>query len=228
DITVPENTIDVLAAFVLGQMLDELVVDTDVGPATTNMTFWLDAAGRRGGPSVAVGEREGERQAEIGRRRVGRSESKRDATCVPSAGQSKWAGGQARERASSVESESVNGTAGLRRRRAKAHEHGRGERARRGREKMGGRPTCVHDGCVGVLFTDKLLASGNRRRVANSTYPIGSLKGWIQRVLSQHGMAELLQNWRTGPDDHEEMTEPIPADAWKAALDEDTLLGDIP
>ncbi|KAG8682574.1 hypothetical protein FRC08_014882 [Ceratobasidium sp. 394] len=88
--------------------------------------------------------------------------------------------------------------------------------------------TRVNDGCTGILFTNKILASGDRHQVSNSTYPIGSLKAWLQRILLQPGMAELLQNWRTGPDDHEEMVAPISADEWKAALDENALLGDIP
>ncbi|KAG8698413.1 hypothetical protein FRC08_005926 [Ceratobasidium sp. 394] len=88
--------------------------------------------------------------------------------------------------------------------------------------------TCINDGCIGVLFTNKILASGDQRRVSNSTYPVGSLKAWLQRVLLQPGMAELLQNWRTGPDDHEEMVAPISADEWKAVLDENAALGDIP
>ncbi|KAG8722882.1 hypothetical protein FRC08_004512 [Ceratobasidium sp. 394] len=40
-------------------------------------------------------------------------------------------------------------------------------------------------------------------------------------------MAELMQKWRTGPDDDDGLTEPIRADQWRADLDENAPLGDI-
>ncbi|KAG8700743.1 hypothetical protein FRC09_005783, partial [Ceratobasidium sp. 395] len=86
---------------------------------------------------------------------------------------------------------------------------------------------CVNVNCPGILFTEKTLASGDRRRVPNQTYPTASLKAWIQRMLLEPGKSELLQNWRTGPDDHEQLTEPISADEWLATTDRSIPLGDI-
>ncbi|KAG9122636.1 hypothetical protein FRC07_000907 [Ceratobasidium sp. 392] len=86
---------------------------------------------------------------------------------------------------------------------------------------------CVNEGCAGVLFTDKILASGNRRQVPGKTYPTASLKAWLQRIVLEPRKPELLQNWRTRPDDHEPDAGPISADEWKATLNLDAPLGDI-
>ncbi|KAG9117693.1 hypothetical protein FRC07_007346, partial [Ceratobasidium sp. 392] len=87
--------------------------------------------------------------------------------------------------------------------------------------------TCVNEGCDGVLFTEKVLASGDRRRAPSKSYPIASLKAWLQRIVLEPGKSELLQNWRTRPDDHEPDAGPISADEWKATLNLDAPLGDI-
>lgn len=61
---------------------------------------------------------------------------------------------------------------------------------------------CLNEGCDGILFTTRRLASGSQRRVSKLTYPYASPIAWLRHVLSLPGMAELMQTWRTGQDDH--------------------------
>ncbi|KAG8740271.1 hypothetical protein FRC10_004526, partial [Ceratobasidium sp. 414] len=68
---------------------------------------------------------------------------------------------------------------------------------------------CLNEGCEGTLFTIRTLASGGRRRISNLTYPYASPIAWLRHMLSQAGMAELMQTWRTGNDDHEQLTAPV-------------------
>ncbi|QRV96764.1 hypothetical protein RhiJN_24782 [Ceratobasidium sp. AG-Ba] len=87
--------------------------------------------------------------------------------------------------------------------------------------------TCINIGCTGVLFTEKVLATGERRRVSNLTYPTGSIIAWLKRMFLQPGIAELMQSWRTQAEDTEEFTPPISADEWVEARDPNEPLGDI-
>ncbi|QRW04041.1 hypothetical protein RhiLY_03040 [Ceratobasidium sp. AG-Ba] len=87
--------------------------------------------------------------------------------------------------------------------------------------------TCVNIGCTGILFTEKVLATGERRRVSNLTYPTGSIIAWLKRMFLQPGIAELMQSWRTRAEDTEEFTRPISADEWLEACDPNEPLGDI-
>jgi hypothetical protein len=91
-----------------------------------------------------------------------------------------------------------------------------------------GQDTCVNIDCTGVLFVDKILASGERRRTSSLTYPVASLIAWLRRIFSQPGMAELMQNWRTQPDDHDNMTTPISVEDWMVNLDHNRPLADMP
>lgn len=58
---------------------------------------------------------------------------------------------------------------------------------------------CLKAECTSILFTNKVLTSHKRRRVSSLTSPVASLISWLQRIFSQPGMAELMQNWRDGP-----------------------------
>lgn len=87
---------------------------------------------------------------------------------------------------------------------------------------------CLNEGCEGILFTTRRLASGSQRRVSNLTYPYASPIAWLRHVFSLPGMAELMQTWRTGDDDHDEFTAPISSDEWLHGLDPDKPIGDIP
>lgn len=87
--------------------------------------------------------------------------------------------------------------------------------------------TCLNEDCNGVLFTICRLASGRKQRVSNLTYPFASPIAWIRHLLSLAGMAELLQTWRTSPEDHDQMSQPIHSDEWMRNLDPDEPLADI-
>ncbi|QRV79852.1 Transposase family tnp2 [Ceratobasidium sp. AG-Ba] len=86
---------------------------------------------------------------------------------------------------------------------------------------------CLNDGCEGVLFTSRELASGGRRRVSAVTYPFTSPIAWIQHMLSRPGMAELLQNWRSDRHDDHVFGAPISCEEWMRNLDINRPLGDI-
>ncbi|CUA74382.1 UvrD/REP helicase [Rhizoctonia solani] len=88
--------------------------------------------------------------------------------------------------------------------------------------------TCINEGCEGVLYTIRRLASGSLRRVPNKTVPFASPIAWIRHLLSLPGMAELLQTWRNEErGDYDDLTEPIRADEWRAHLSQNEPLGDI-
>jgi hypothetical protein len=84
---------------------------------------------------------------------------------------------------------------------------------------------CLNEGCNGILFADKTLASGTLKRSSALTYPCVSIKSWLRRMLSRDGIPELLQAWRkpgdTGPG------EPVTAEAWFDQQDLDSPLGDV-
>ncbi|KAG8721874.1 hypothetical protein FRC08_009397 [Ceratobasidium sp. 394] len=84
---------------------------------------------------------------------------------------------------------------------------------------------CLNDGCPGILFTVRALASGGRRRVSNLTYPYASPIAWLRHMLIQPGMAELMQTWRT-EDDHE-LAAPVSSQDWMRDLNHNQPLGDI-
>lgn len=86
---------------------------------------------------------------------------------------------------------------------------------------------CENNGCNGILFDVKELASRERRRISRLTYPVASITTWLRRLLSYPGIAELMQNWRDGPDDDEEDTEPITPEQWRDLLEIDRILSDI-
>jgi hypothetical protein len=85
--------------------------------------------------------------------------------------------------------------------------------------------TCLTEECEGELFTEKLLASGERKRMPALTYPYASIKGWLRRMLSRDGYPELMQAWRT-PTDHG-AARPTSCRQWYDQLDLDQPLGDI-
>jgi hypothetical protein len=87
--------------------------------------------------------------------------------------------------------------------------------------------TCLNDGCEGVLFTVRNLASGSRRRVPNLTYPFASPIAWLKHMLSLPGMSELMQNWRNDQNDDWGLRGPISSEEWMRDLNVDRPIGDI-
>ncbi|KAG8705692.1 hypothetical protein FRC08_001513 [Ceratobasidium sp. 394] len=88
-------------------------------------------------------------------------------------------------------------------------------------------PTCLNEGCEGILFTLRNLASGGRRRVSNETYPFASPIAWVRHMLSLPGMAELMQTWRSNQMGDHGLSAPISSDEWMRTLDVNRPLGDI-
>ncbi|KAG8703013.1 hypothetical protein FRC09_004399 [Ceratobasidium sp. 395] len=84
---------------------------------------------------------------------------------------------------------------------------------------------CLNEGCEGVLFVIRNLASGGRRRVSNLTYPYASVIAWLRHMLIQPGIAELMQTWRAH-DDHG-MSAPVSSQDWMHELNYQKPLGDI-
>jgi hypothetical protein len=87
--------------------------------------------------------------------------------------------------------------------------------------------TCLNEGCSGVLFTSRRLASGSRRRVPHLTFPFASPIAWIRHILNLAGMPELLQTWRTQEGDIELLTAPVSAQEYINDLDVDSPIADI-
>jgi hypothetical protein len=86
---------------------------------------------------------------------------------------------------------------------------------------------CENEGCNGILFDMKELASRERWRVSQLTYPVASLIAWLQCMFSRPGVAELVQDWCEGDDDYEDNAAPIHPDEWMEMLEHDRILGDI-
>lgn len=86
---------------------------------------------------------------------------------------------------------------------------------------------CMNENCTGTLFNDKILASGQHQHTLTITYPVASLIAWLKQVFAQPGMAELMQNWHSGPEDDEDMADPISVEDWMANLDMNCPLIDI-
>ncbi|KAG8723734.1 hypothetical protein FRC09_002003 [Ceratobasidium sp. 395] len=84
---------------------------------------------------------------------------------------------------------------------------------------------CLNNGCEGILFVVRNLASGGRHRVSNLTYPYASPISWLRHMLRQPGMAELMQTWRTNGD--HELAAPVSSHEWMRELDHNKPLGDI-
>jgi hypothetical protein len=82
---------------------------------------------------------------------------------------------------------------------------------------------CQTEGCEGILFTEKILANGARKRTPALTFPLISIKSWVQRMLSRDGYPELIQTWRKqgdyGP------ARPISSQDWLNQVDLDEPLG---
>ncbi|KAF8595180.1 hypothetical protein BDV93DRAFT_481245 [Ceratobasidium sp. AG-I] len=85
--------------------------------------------------------------------------------------------------------------------------------------------TCTMDGCDGVLYSDKVLASGERKRTSTRTFPYASPINWIRRMLARDGIARLVQAWRK-PED-ENFGPPVTAEDWNHGVNRDEPLGDI-
>jgi hypothetical protein len=82
---------------------------------------------------------------------------------------------------------------------------------------------CQTEGCEGELFTEKILANRARKRTSALTFPLASIKCWVQRMLSRDGYPELIQTWRK-PDDHGP-ARPISSEEWLNQVDLDEPLG---
>ncbi|QRV72064.1 Transposase family Tnp2 protein [Ceratobasidium sp. AG-Ba] len=86
---------------------------------------------------------------------------------------------------------------------------------------------CVNEGCLGILFVMRKLASGGQRKVSTVTYPFASPIAWIRHLLTLPGMSELLQVWRSDQADKEELTSPVPSEEWIQHLDVNKPISDI-
>ncbi|QRV93059.1 Transposase family tnp2 [Ceratobasidium sp. AG-Ba] len=86
---------------------------------------------------------------------------------------------------------------------------------------------CVNDGCAGVLFTLRKLASGKMRRVPQMTYPFASPIAWIQHMLGRPGMSELMQHWRNGGDNTDGLKAPVTSEERMRNLDPHKPMGDL-
>jgi hypothetical protein len=84
---------------------------------------------------------------------------------------------------------------------------------------------CQTEECQGELFTEKLLANKARKCTPTLTFPLASIKSWVQRMLSRDGYAELIQTWRK-PGDHGPAV-PISSQEWLNQVDLDEPLGCI-
>jgi hypothetical protein len=87
--------------------------------------------------------------------------------------------------------------------------------------------TCLNEGCDGILFSVRRLASGSSRRISSLTFPFASPIAWLQHMLSLAGTAELLQTWKNEEDDHNGLLEPISSNLWMENIDVNKPLGDI-
>jgi Zn-finger nucleic acid-binding protein len=87
--------------------------------------------------------------------------------------------------------------------------------------------TCLNDGCSGVLFTSRRLASGSQRRVPHSTFPLASPIAWIRHMLNLAGVPELLQTWRAQESDAELLTAPVSAQEYINNLNVHRPIADI-
>ncbi|KAF8702621.1 hypothetical protein RHS03_06349, partial [Rhizoctonia solani] len=85
---------------------------------------------------------------------------------------------------------------------------------------------CLNDGCNGILFVHRTLASRAYRKVPNLTYPYASPITWLRHMLSLPGMSELMQTWRSQDNDHG-IAAPIPSDGWMRGLNRHKGLGNI-
>lgn len=86
---------------------------------------------------------------------------------------------------------------------------------------------CLNEGCEGILFTLRNLASGSRRRVSNMTYPFASPVAWVRHMLGRPGMAELMQNWRDDEHGDRGLSAPVSSNEWMQTLDVNRPIGDI-
>jgi hypothetical protein len=86
---------------------------------------------------------------------------------------------------------------------------------------------CLTEGCEGILFVTRSLASGGRRRVSNLTFPFASPIAWLRHMLSLPGVSELLQNWRNNENQDYGLSAPISNDDWMRNLDPNKPIGDI-
>ncbi|KAF8597086.1 hypothetical protein BDV93DRAFT_411443, partial [Ceratobasidium sp. AG-I] len=86
---------------------------------------------------------------------------------------------------------------------------------------------CLNEGCEGVLYTLRSLASGTRRRVSSLTYPFASPIAWVRHVMSLPGMSELMQNWRSDEADDYELSAPVTSNEWMETLNPNKPIGDI-
>jgi hypothetical protein len=86
-------------------------------------------------------------------------------------------------------------------------------------------PRCTTEGCHGVLFQEKTLASGARKRISYKTYPYASITGWLKRMLLRDGHPELMQAWRE-PEDMD-VAQPITRQEWYNHQNLNDPLGDI-
>ncbi|QRW07944.1 Transposase family tnp2 [Ceratobasidium sp. AG-Ba] len=86
---------------------------------------------------------------------------------------------------------------------------------------------CLNEGCTGVLFAPKKLASGQVRRVSHITYPFASPIAWIRHILSLPGMSELMQHWRSGIEDTTGMKPPVTSEDWMRDLNPHKPMGDL-
>ncbi|KAG8761968.1 hypothetical protein FRC11_011865 [Ceratobasidium sp. 423] len=77
-------------------------------------------------------------------------------------------------------------------------------------------PQCTRhaaqDHCTGKLYTEKRLADGSRKRTPKKSFPYNSLPATLGRILSQRGMAELIQHWRRDGDEPVDQDIPPPLD----------------
>ncbi|QRV98832.1 Transposase family tnp2 [Ceratobasidium sp. AG-Ba] len=86
---------------------------------------------------------------------------------------------------------------------------------------------CASEGCPGILFTMRQLASGSQRKASCMTYPFASPIAWIRHMLSLPGISELLQVWRSDEADREQLTLPEPCEEWIQRLDVNRPIADI-
>ncbi|QRV94930.1 Transposase family Tnp2 protein [Ceratobasidium sp. AG-Ba] len=86
---------------------------------------------------------------------------------------------------------------------------------------------CLNEGCSGILFIVRKLASGAQRRVSTVTYPFASPIAWIRHMLNLPGMAEMIQHWRTEDSDNEGLQPPVPSERWIQAINPSKPIGDM-
>ena len=93
-------------------------------------------------------------------------------------------------------------------------------------------PQCqryVGDRCTGILYTERTLADGTRKRTPVKSFPYNSLPAALGRLLSRVGVAHMIQHWRRNPDDAPLENPPEPQDPheWYERTGVHTRFGDM-